>query len=165
MNARMQDAFERAGLPSPDRTEEKELRAEVTRLTQIVRKQGKETRRLAGAYKKLKDENRPTHEMLAMAEQLQEEIEALEDSIDFYESDRITQALTSAKKSREKLSIRYGLIHRALTALLADPSARAQAEEALRIVAAKGAKFTAITSDGAPAVASQTSPVAGRDTG
>lgn len=134
MAGSLRDALVDAGFDAPDRTVERGLRDEVKRLTKIVREQGKEVRRLGSAYRKLKDEKRVTHEMIAMAEQLQDEIERLEDSIDFYESDRVTQALESAKRSREALSVRYGVIHGALRALLADASAREQAEEALRNV-------------------------------
>lgn len=127
----MRDALAEAGIPIPDRSIERDLHDEIARLTKIVREQAKEKRRLTSAYSKLKDEKRSTHEMIAMCEQLQEEIEALEDSVAFYESDRITQSLRDAKRSKQALSVRHGILHGALRTLLADPSAREQAAEAL----------------------------------
>lgn len=134
MPSTMREALEQAGIPLPDRSVERELHDEIARLTKVIREQSKEKRRLAAAYAKLKDEKRSTHEMVSMCEQLQEEIEALEDSVAFYESDRITQSLHNEKRSKAALSIRYGVLHRALRTLIADPAAREQAEEALRQV-------------------------------
>jgi DNA repair exonuclease SbcCD ATPase subunit len=108
--------------------------AEIERLRKALSKQSKAKRRLQRAYEKLRDEKRELHEVLAIAEQLQDEVEELAAKVATYEAGSLAQAAADNRRSKQALSVRYGRIHGALRALLADSAAAADAEQALRDV-------------------------------
>jgi hypothetical protein len=89
--SRMRDAFAEAGFTVPDRTVERGLRDEI----KVLKKRAGENRRARVVYENLTNEERPTYELLAMAEQLQDEIEVLERRLL-----RFQNALNLADRSR-----------------------------------------------------------------
>lgn len=132
----MRDALIAAGFEDTRREDDlAEARVEVKRLTKIVRQQGNEIRRLNRAWRRLRDERRPVHELHAMLDQMAEAVEDLERVNAHLQDAPLSQSVRDAKRSRLALQVRYGHLCRALIALIEDPATVDDARQALLDVA------------------------------